>query len=198
MNWKGIIVVVVCTAGIIAATFTINVIVSGAEVTQTRTVDVKSANCPSDSECPAFTVTRLSLDAVNYTDELGPAGYAVLSIEVEGSGGSPISGLGVYFDDVLVGNLSGPLLPGQSKAANFTLPETLGAQVTGGNTYQVLVQGTYAGGSTWRTASVRATETNLASYRQSHTSLHLAFLTASSNVAALTAARTAQAASIWN
>ena len=138
--------------------FVIAIVYATASVGAGGTTIVTTQNsCTVSTACPSFSITSAKLVTVNYTDELGPVGYAVLTLGITTSGTGQIGSVTLFVGNLSAGSIQGPFGPGTSKTINMTLPSTIA--VTAGKSYLVSIEGQVANESevVWESAEVTAT-----------------------------------------
>jgi hypothetical protein len=154
---KGLLVVALCTVFVVA--FAVVLDIEAAQVGNQSTIasfSTRSSCTSSSPSCVSFSISSASLRVVNYTDELGPVGYADLVVWVDASGGSPMSSVNLFIGNQSAGAAGGPFEPGVNKVINITLPTTI--DVSPGKTYLLSIEGFYGAGSTgvWESTEVKA------------------------------------------
>ena len=157
MYIKSIIVVILCTAFVIGFALVINYEASSVGTLTGGEITTTEATCTAaPGECESMVIGSASLRTVNYTDELGPVGYADLAFVLNVSGSVPVSSISVYLANASAGTIGGPFQPGGDKLVNFTLPAT--AIVSQGTKYVLQVEGFYGEDHdvVWATAEVTA------------------------------------------
>jgi len=117
----------------------------------------QETSCTVSSACPSLSITSAKLATVNYTDELGPVGYAVLSFELTTRGQGQLGSVTLFVGNLSAGSMQGPFESGTTKTINTTLPSTI--TVTAGKTYLLSVEGHVDDGPevVWESTEVTAT-----------------------------------------
>jgi len=155
---RSILVVVLCSIFVVG--FALTIVYEASTIgTGTSLATTQETSCTATLTCPSLSITSVRLATVNYTDELGPVDYAVLTLKLTTSGTGQIGSVTVYVGNLSAGTVQGPFEPGTSKTINMTLPSTI--TVTEGMSYLVNVEGRLVNGSevVWESAKVTATAT---------------------------------------
>ena len=155
MYAKSLVVVALCTIFVLAFFIVLSLETAGIG-NQTETIPTTATTCSQTANsCDTLTITSATLQAVNYTDELGTVNYATLAFGLKPLGGSPISSMELFIGNSSAGSIQGPFEPGTNKLENITLPSTIA--VSSGETYVFSIEGTYGNGSTaWVSTRVTA------------------------------------------
>ncbi len=139
MYLKSLIVVLLCTAFVVAFAVVLNndaSTVSG----QLQALPSSPTNCSAPAtSCPRFTVLSASLRTMNTTDQLGIANPVYLSLEFNVSGSVPLSKVQLFVGNVSGGTIQGTFGFGLNRIANLTLSAAVSASP--GKTYLVSVVG---------------------------------------------------------
>lgn len=93
--------------------------------------------CSPSATCNGFSIASANLTLVVSQDITSQE----LTLAIVPSGNLTVSKLQVYFQDVFVGNVSGPLVPGHSKTVGVAIPTTI--EVVRGQFYEVFVEALY-------------------------------------------------------
>jgi len=155
---RSILVVILCSIFVVGFVLAIAYATSTVG-TPTSLATTQETSCTVSSACPSLSITSARLATVNYTDELGPVDYAILTLKLTMSGTGQIGSVTLFVGNLSAGSVQGPFEPGTTKAINMTLPSTI--TVTAGRTYLVNVEGHVENGSevVWESAEVTATAT---------------------------------------
>jgi len=160
---RSILVVVLCSIFVVGFVLALVYATSSVGSEGTSLATTQETSCTVSSACPSLTITSAKLATVNYTDELGPVGYAILSFKMTTSGVGQIGSVTLFVGNLSAGSVQGPFEPGTTKTINTTLPSTI--LVTAGKSYLVRVEGHVESGPevVWESAEVTATiQTNSA------------------------------------
>ena len=163
MYLRSILVVVLCSVFVVGFVLAIVYATSTVGSSGTSPANSQQTSCTVSSECPSLSITAAKLATVNYTDELGPVDYAVLTLKLTTSGVGQIGSVTLFVGNLSAGSVEGPFAPGTTKTINMTLPSTI--IVTAGKSYLVNVEGHVENGPevVWQSAEVTATiQTNSA------------------------------------
>jgi hypothetical protein len=153
--FRSLLVVALCTVFVIGYAATLVFVTSGVETPGNHATSAytQASSCQaSNPSCVTISITSSRLSTVNYTDELGPVNYAVLTLGLEASGSGPVLKAGIFLNGTSVGTIQGPFEPGVVRVVNQTLPATV--SVVPGKPYLVTVEGFYGDGAEVVWASV--------------------------------------------
>jgi hypothetical protein len=153
--FRSILVVVLCTAFVLAFAIVLNYEAAQVGKVELVTLSTGTSCSESDMTCPSFTIASARLITANISSELGPANKTELVLGLDVSGKAAITSLRLYIGDSSAGAIQGPLGPGFTTELNLTLPATV--EVTPGTTYLITVEGLSGSGQTfWASVRVAA------------------------------------------
>ncbi len=155
MYLKSLVVFALCTVFVLSFVVVLNDATSGVGK-EDQGVTTSQPSCSISSlSCGSFSIASASLHTVNYTDELGVVNYANLILGVNASGGSSLTSLALFVDNMSAGTVQGPFEPGVVRVVNLTLPATV--SISPGKTYLLSVEGFYNGNSAvWESVRITA------------------------------------------
>lgn len=154
---RSLLVVALCTAFVVSFVVVLNYDTAGIGSQTQTTIASTQGSCPSPGpSCVTLSITSASLRWTNGTDQLGPGGYANLTLGLDPSGGSPITSVKLLVNNTLAETVQGPFEPGVNRVVNLILPATIA--ITPGRTYLLSVEGFYGDGSqtVWQSLEVTA------------------------------------------
>lgn len=137
MHAKGLVVVALCTAFVLAFALVLNYEASSLN-NQLQALPTPPSSCSgSDSSCPGFGLVSVALTTTNTTDQLGITNPAYLSIDFNVIANPPLSRVSLFVGNASAGTVQGPFLLGLNKIVNQTLSAAV--QASPGKTYLVSV-----------------------------------------------------------
>ena len=154
MYRKSLVVVVLCTAFVVAFAVVLNNEASNVN-SQLNALPPTPTNCSSSGDgCPRFSIVSASLRTMNTTDQLGISNPAYLSLNFNVSGSVPLTKVSFFIGNASAGTVQGPFGLGPNSVSNLTLPATVSASP--GKTYLVSVVG--FNGASYQLESVNVTD----------------------------------------
>lgn len=105
----------------------------------TTSVSMETGSCESLSGCSRFTIDSANLTVI-VADGVESQ---FLNMKLTAAGEVPMAKIQVFVDNVSVGVVNGPFAAERPALASLAIPTTI--TVTQGNTYVILVEGTFVG-----------------------------------------------------